>query len=213
MMNLTLLIALLCLCIINHCNAVYMIVTPISRCFTFEKPDNTPITFFYEVLDANHIVQLSLYYGKDPNTEMTILNQDLHDSSGSVKYVTDIDGIHTWCLNQKLKLNTDPNAHAPPSRVKMHISYGYDSEYYERVASENNFDAVNMDVRKINDMMDLALNEADFQKYKEIEYHDETESNNNAMLWWPIAQIGILILIGIFQVRHLKNFFKINKLI
>jgi hypothetical protein len=46
-----------------------------------------------------------------------------------------------------------------------------------------------------------------------MEYHDETEAMNAATLWWPIAQIGILIIVGVFQVKHLKTFFKTNKLI
>eukprot|EP01035_Chromulina_nebulosa_P017177 gene17177-22693_t len=59
----------------------------------------------------------------------------------------------------------------------------------------------------------MTINEADYQKHKEVEYHTQTEAMNKAVLWWPIFQIGILVLTGIIQVQNLKLFFKNNKLI
>jgi len=70
-----------------------------------------------------------------------------------------------------------------------------------------------MEVHKLNDMMSMTLDEADFQKHKEVDFHKETEKMDNAALWWPMLQIGILVLTGIFQVQHLKRFFKAHKLI
>jgi hypothetical protein len=44
-------------------------------------------------------------------------------------------------------------------------------------------------VHKLNDMMTMTLNEADYQKHKEVEYHTQTERMNMAALWWPMAQV------------------------
>ena len=99
------------------------------------------------------------------------------------------------------------------SRFKLEIRYGYDSEYYEKLSKEQHFDQVNMEVHRLNDEMTMILNEADYQKHKEITYHMQTERMNSAALWWPMVQIGILIATGILQVQNLKRFFKSNKLI
>jgi len=126
------------------------------------------------------------------------------------------------------------------SRFKLAINYGYDGEYYEKLSNEQHFDQINMEVHRLNgicdtsvtnyyknssnvllnkmyicisDQMTMILNEADFQKHKEIHYHMQTERMNSAALWWPMVQIGILVATGILQVQNLKTFFKNNKLI
>ena len=100
-----------------------------------------------------------------------------------------------------------------PTRFKLMINYGYDEEYYDKLSKDQNYDGLNMEVHKLNDMMSMTLDEADFQKHKEVDFHKETEKMDNAALWWPMVQIGILVLTGIFQVQHLKRFFKTHKLI
>ena len=52
--------------------------------------------------------------------------------------------------------------------MKLVINYGYDSEYYEKLAKKEHFEAINMEVHKLNDMMTFILNEADYQKHKEV---------------------------------------------
>ena len=217
-------------------HGLYMGVTTEPRCFRIDKPRDTPVTFHYEVLDAGDKASFSLYYGEEAVSDMAIMKVPLEDARGTVDYVTDVDGIHTYCLVQESQpkalaalqhpeLHTKKDAgstagiggveavYAHPTRVLVHINYGWTRAHYAQIATEENFDAVNMEVREVNDMLDLALAEADYQKYKEMEYHEETEAMNTAALWWPVAQIGILLLIAGFQVRHLKHFFKQNKLI
>jgi len=70
-----------------------------------------------------------------------------------------------------------------------------------------------MEIHKLNDIMSMTLNEADFQKHKEMLFHQETEDMQIETIWWPIFQVMILIVAGYVQVLHLKNFFKSRKLI
>ena len=121
-------------------------------------------------------------------------------------FTTDNSGVYTYCLK-----NFQKEDH--PTRFKINIFYGYDSDYYDELAKEEKYDAVNMQLHKLNDMLTMTINEADYQKHKEVEYHQETELMNSAALWWPMVQIGILVVTGIFQVQHLKSFFKGHKLI
>ena len=46
----------------------------------------------------------------------------------------------------------------------MSISYGYDSEYYIKLAKQHDFDVLNIEIHKLNDIMTMTLNEADYQK-------------------------------------------------
>ena len=206
--------AFLLLCYVSTVQSVYFTVTiDRKKCFTFEQPKDTPIVFSYEILDAEHEVSFSLYYGSLAVEELLIMRKEFHRATGHVDFISDNDGAYSVCV-QQLKstypLNSKANA---PTRMRLAIIYGYDTEYYEKLQQKEHFEAINMEVHKLNDMMSMTLNEADFQKHKEVEYHEQTERMNTAALWWPMAQIGILVLMGVFQVQHLKQFFKNHKII
>uniref|UniRef100_A0A8B9PGJ5 Transmembrane p24 trafficking protein 4 n=1 Tax=Apteryx owenii TaxID=8824 RepID=A0A8B9PGJ5_APTOW len=49
--------------------------------------------------------------------------------------------------------------------------------------------------------------------YREERFRMTSESTNQRVLWWSIAQTIILILTGIWQMRHLKSFFEAKKLV
>ena len=220
---------------------MYMVVSSDEqKCFSIDQPRDTPVSFHHEILDHDDVVDFTLYYGKSAVKELSIVSKELRGASGVTDYMTDNDGEYTICLQKHTSTSTgsssssggssgssDKNgdkdsdkktektkaAASLPTRLKLKINYGFSDAHYSTLLQDQNFDAVNMEVRKLNDMMDLAINEADYQKHKEVEYHAETESMNAAALWWPVCQIGILIVIGVFQVQHLKHFFKTNKLI
>ncbi len=219
---------------------LYMTVGPTPKCLRLDKPQDTPMTFMYEILDfgmggsgsgGGGGVHFHLYYGDTAREDMTILSKDLRDASGKVEYVTDVDGYHLYCVHQITEgaaataaatagdavqaagKSRQPMPMPTPTRFQILVDYGYSHAHYQALAQEQGFDAVNLDVRKLNDMLDLALNEAHYTKYKEMEFHDQTETMNAEALWWPVAQICILVVIGVFQARHLKFIFKQNKLI
>uniref|UniRef100_A0A8C0Z586 Transmembrane p24 trafficking protein 4 n=1 Tax=Canis lupus familiaris TaxID=9615 RepID=A0A8C0Z586_CANLF len=49
--------------------------------------------------------------------------------------------------------------------------------------------------------------------YREERFRLTSESTNQRVLWWSIAQTAILLLTGIWQMRHLKSFFEAKKLV
>ncbi|KAM6432025.1 transmembrane emp24 domain-containing protein 4 isoform 3-T3 [Liasis olivaceus] len=49
--------------------------------------------------------------------------------------------------------------------------------------------------------------------FREERFRMTSESTNQRVLWWSIAQTVILILTGIWQMRHLKSFFEAKKLV
>lgn len=50
-------------------------------------------------------------------------------------------------------------------------------------------------------------------QFREERFRMTSESTNQRVLWWSIAQTVILILTGIWQMRHLKSFFEAKKLV
>ena len=188
-------------------SSLYFLVSKEKKCFSIEQPRDTPIVFAYELLDKQSDIVLNLYYGSLSLDEMKIKEVTVEKGVGHIDFVADNDGYYSVCVQQKEKDSEEI------SRFKLVINYGYDSEYYEKLSNEQHFDHINMEVHRLNDQMTMILNEADYQKHKEIEYHLQTEKMNSATLWWPMVQIGILVATGVIQVQNLKKFFKNNKLI
>lgn len=52
-----------------------------------------------------------------------------------------------------------------------------------------------------------------FTQYREERFRMTSESTNQRVLWWSITQTIILIITGIWQMRHLKSFFEAKKLV
>jgi hypothetical protein len=139
-------------------------------------------------MEENREVTFDLYYGSAPKTELQIMHKILSESKGHVDFMADTDGVYTYCLSQSGQYQSIP------ARFSVNLNYGFDAEHYEKLVKDHNFDEINLQVHKLNDLLTMTLNEADFQKHKEVEYHEQTEIMNNAALWWPVAQVDIIYL-------------------
>jgi hypothetical protein len=111
------------------------------------------MVFSYEVLDKGHEVGFDLYYGTTAAADQQIMHKSLDHATGHVDFIADNDGYFSYCLQL---------------RFSMVLNYGFDSEYYQKLAKKYDYDAVNLQVHKLNDMLTLTLNEADYQKHKEV---------------------------------------------
>jgi hypothetical protein len=52
-----------------------------------------------------------------------------------------------------------------------------------------------------------------FFQQREERFRQVSDSTNARVLWWSLGQTIILILMGIWQMRHLKSFFEAKKLV
>jgi hypothetical protein len=162
--------------------------------------------FSYENMDKGQPVTFRLYYGIKKSEDLLIMSEDFDQANGHVNYIVDNSGYFTYCLEQSKNWGE-------PTRIKMVITYGFDMAYYEKLAKNEAFDGMDVSVRELNDLLAIVLNEADYQKSKEVAFHAETENMNRGATWWPMMQVAILIGTALFQVQHLKVFFKRHKLI
>lgn len=177
------------------------------KCFELDKARDIPLTFMYEALEeSSNPFELALYYGSEARKDMEVLRKSLVERKGEVKYMTDNDGVYTFCASQSSKKESDP-----PSRLSIIVHYGYDIVHkgvpVTDGSNEHHYDVVNRNLQILNDMIDLTMTEADYQKVRELDHHIDTLAMNSAAVWWPFCQILMLIGIATFQMHHLKGFF------
>uniref|UniRef100_A0A8C8WAP9 GOLD domain-containing protein n=1 Tax=Panthera leo TaxID=9689 RepID=A0A8C8WAP9_PANLE len=53
----------------------------------------------------------------------------------------------------------------------------------------------------------------DGKLWREERFRQTSESTNQRVLWWSILQTFILVATGVWQMQHLKSFFKAKKLV
>jgi hypothetical protein len=186
------------------CNGMTLMLSDKQKCFQLDKARDIPLKFLYEAVDAVNPFEFSLYYGNKASSDMEIMKKQLVEREGEIKYTTDNDGIYTFCVVQTHVKPSDA-----PARLKIVVYFGYDIVHKKSSSSkEEHYDVVNRNLRVLNDMIDLTMTEADYQKEREMEHHSNTLAMNSAAVWWPLCQILMLIAIGFLQMQHLKDFFK-----
>jgi len=50
-------------------------------------------------------------------------------------------------------------------------------------------------------------------QWREDRFRETSESTNQRVLWWAIAQTLLLVTVGFWQMRHLRGFFEAKKLV
>lgn len=141
--------------------------------------------FTYSLLDKKQELMFDLYYGGKPRVELQVMHKVVSGIKGHVDFTADNDGLYTYCLSKS------EFSSAGAAKISVSLTYGFDSDHYKKLVESHNFDAVNLQVHKLNDILTMTLNEADYQKHKEVEYHADTEKMNMAALWWPVVQVRL----------------------
>lgn len=93
------------------------------------------------------------------------------------------------------------------------IQVGEHAIDYANVAQKEKLTELQLRVRQLLDQVDQIAKEQNYQRYREERFRQTSDSTNQRVLWWSISQIGILVGMGFWQMRHLKSFFEAKKLV
>ncbi|XP_043560062.1 transmembrane emp24 domain-containing protein 9-like [Chiloscyllium plagiosum] len=98
-------------------------------------------------------------------------------------------------------------------RVHLDIQVGEHANDYVEIAAKDKLSELQLRVRQLIEQVEQIQKEQNYQRYREERFRVTSESTNQRVLWWSIVQTLILILTGIWQMRHLKSFFEAKKLV
>lgn len=96
----------------------------------------------------------------------------------------------------------------------------------EQITKEQNYQRVRPFFKKINILLQFVENTFSLKKYitlfkiililfqyREERFRQTSESTNSRVLWWSVTQTAILLVMGAWQMKHLKSFFEAKKLV
>ncbi|XP_035719500.1 transmembrane emp24 domain-containing protein eca-like [Vespa mandarinia] len=186
------------------------------KCFIEEIPDETKVLVHYkvELYDprSDGFMQSSPGIGmhveiRDPD-DKPILSR-VYSSEGRIAFTSHTPGEHVICLYS----NSTAWFGGSQLRVHLDIQVGEQAIDYANVAQKEKLSELQLRIRQLIDQVEQITKEQNYQRYREERFRQTSESTHRRVLWWSIFQTIILLIMGAWQIRHLKYFFEAKKLV
>mmetsp|Transcript_26143 Transcript_26143/g.58580 ORF Transcript_26143/g.58580 Transcript_26143/m.58580 type:complete len:214 (-) Transcript_26143:180-821(-) len=179
-----------------------------EECFVVELPQDTSFVAKYNFPGAG--------FGSGSGAVVTLTDTGeggkemfrarVAEKEGVLPMTSGSDARHNLCVTPEGALNK-------PVVFSLYTRLGRSDSYYQEMAASEHLDRLQLEVVRLTDQLAQLLDEADYMKEREVEFHEMTETMNTNAQWWPILQITILLLTGVFQVKNLKRFFQKQKML
>jgi len=215
-MKYTSIVALLTLAIIaNVANSLYFELNGgQTKCFLEEHPKDTMLLGKYVLEDLNPPngqvnTQLALTVRVSDPEKRELLSKTM-GASGRFAFTTQMGGEHKVCFSTNTSKWFGPSV---KTRLHLDIEAGASANDYEEIAKLEQLNSMEIAIRRLNDRINQIRKEQSYQKGREIVFRNTSESTNARVMWWSILQLVVLVLTGVWQMKHLKSFFKAKKLV
>ncbi|KAF7995371.1 hypothetical protein HCN44_006478 [Aphidius gifuensis] len=206
-------VAVFCQCV----SGLYFHIGETERkCFIEEIPDETTVLVNYkvELFDPRSGGFMPSTPGigmhvevRDPD-DKPILSR-VYSSEGRISFTSHTPGEHVICLYS----NSTAWFSGTQLRVHLDIQVGDHAIDYSNLAQKEKLSKLQLRVRQLLDQVEQITKEQNYQRYREERFRQTSESTNRRVLWWALTQSAILLVMGFWQMRHLKRFFEAKKLV
>jgi len=186
------------------------------KCFVEEVPDETMISGKYKVelyddktesFVAKDGIGMHVEI-KDP-AKKPILSK-YYTNEGQFVFTTHSPGEHYICLSpNSTRWFTGGNR----LRVHLNIDVGEHANDYKQIQAKEKLSELQLRVRQLIEQVEQITKEQNYQRVREERFRFTSESTNQRVLWWAVCQTCILLIVGYWQISHLKGFFEAKKLV
>eukprot|EP00007_Cunea_sp_BSH-02190019_P007702 CAMPEP_0174238852 /NCGR_PEP_ID=MMETSP0417-20130205/12788_1 /TAXON_ID=242541 /ORGANISM="Mayorella sp, Strain BSH-02190019" /LENGTH=228 /DNA_ID=CAMNT_0015317739 /DNA_START=83 /DNA_END=769 /DNA_ORIENTATION=- len=188
-----------------------------TRCFIEEVPKDTLVLATYEA--SEHLIGGAGPSGRVDEMKITttvrgpsgtlVLQRSL-PMSARVAFTSQVGGEHTICFQ-----TTSQRWFGGGMTLKfiLDIETGSNAVDYKEIAQSEHLSNLEVSVRRLNDRVRSIRREQTYQREREEEHRDTSESSNSRVVWWSLTQTAVLIISSLYQIYYLKKFFKRKKLV
>ncbi|KAF0762081.1 transmembrane emp24 domain-containing protein eca [Aphis craccivora] len=186
------------------------------KCFIEEIPDETTVVSHYKVelfdVRTGGFTPPTPGIGmnvevKDP--DMKIILSRVYSFEGKISFTSHIPGEHIICLYS----NTTAWIGGTQLRVHLDIQVGDQAIDYAQVAQKEKLSDLQLRIRQLVEQVEQIIKEQSYQRFREERFRQTSESTHQRVFWWSLSQLFILLVMGFWQMRHLKSFFEAKKLV
>ncbi|KYN40807.1 Transmembrane emp24 domain-containing protein eca [Trachymyrmex septentrionalis] len=122
------------------------------------------------------------------------------------------------CANTLISFDFRMNRRAPTDcigapRVHLDIQVGEHAIDYANVAQKEKLSELQLRIRQLLDQVGQITKEQNYQRYREERFRQTSESTHRRVFWWSLTQTVVVLIMGAWQMKHLKSFFEAKKLV
>ncbi|KAI8836702.1 emp24/gp25L/p24 family/GOLD-domain-containing protein [Chytriomyces cf. hyalinus JEL632] len=200
-------------------NALYFILEGVEqKCFIEELPKDTTVLGKYSAEEWNteqakyvaNPQQVILISVESVHLRHRVLNQK-GAPKGKFTFTSTDFGEHLICVTA----NGGAQGWFAHSRTKVEFDliFGDVAHADTGASTKGAVDDLAVRVRSLKYVVSNILNEQKYQRDREAEFRDFSESINGKVVRWTLLQIFVLLLVGYLQTRYLKQFLVSKKII
>uniref|UniRef100_A0A8C0A9V2 GOLD domain-containing protein n=1 Tax=Bos mutus grunniens TaxID=30521 RepID=A0A8C0A9V2_BOSMU len=97
--------------------------------------------------------------------------------------------------------------------IHLDMQLGEHTNDHTELAANDKLTLLHLRIQRLVEQVEKIQKEQEYQRRREEHFRQTSESTNQRVLWWSILQTLILVATGIWQMQHLKSFFKAKKLV
>ncbi|KAI0012255.1 emp24/gp25L/p24 family/GOLD-domain-containing protein [Xylariaceae sp. FL0662B] len=192
-----------------------------EKCFFEELPKDTLVVGHYSAEEWDDNTQswskhdnLHIYISVDEtfDNDHRVVNQR-GSSSGRFTFTAADAGEHKICFTP-----TSPgrsswiSAQQPHGGIKLTLDLAIGESSEIESTDKNKLQDISQRVRDLNSRLQDIRREQIFQREREAEFRDQSESTNSRVVRWMIIQLVVLGATCAWQLSHLRSFFIKQKL-
>ncbi|XP_034739982.1 transmembrane emp24 domain-containing protein 11 [Etheostoma cragini] len=186
-----------------------------EKCIIEEIPEDMLVTgyFLLEPWDLkaySHYPQLGVTVTvRDPNHE--VLMSKRYGKFSKFTFTAHASGQHYLCF----QTNSTRFAVFAGEKLKLHldVQVGEHSINPKTDKTKDNMETLENSLSHLIDQMMYITRQQEYQREREEVFRQIGEDTNSKVLWWAVVQTFILLSVGFWQMKRLKDFFIAKKLV
>ncbi|XP_022616008.1 transmembrane emp24 domain-containing protein 11-like [Seriola dumerili] len=186
-----------------------------EKCIIEEIPEDMLVTgyFLLEPWDSKAFTH-SPHFGvtvtvRDPNHEVVMSKR--YGKFAKFTFTAHASGQHYLCF----QTNSTRFAVFAGERLKLHldVQMGEHTIDPNTDKTKDNMETLENSLSHLIDQMTYIASQQEYQREKEEVFRQISEDTNSKVLWWAVVQTSILLSVGFWQMKRLKDFFVAKKLV
>ncbi|AWU76705.1 hypothetical protein CAS74_000644 [Pichia kudriavzevii] len=132
------------------------------------------------------------------------------DISGNVKVAFSADETSSFdiCFTNKVQPGYRSNGRQLSREIELEVESGANARDWNAIQSAEKLKPSEVQLRKVNEMLDEILNELEYLIKREHRLRDTNESTNRRVRNFFVVGLLTLIGIGFYQIHYLRNYFR-----
>ncbi|KAL4063101.1 emp24/gp25L/p24 family/GOLD-domain-containing protein [Scleroderma yunnanense] len=180
-----------------------------KRCFIEELPSDTAVEGHYKALEWN---EEERSYVLEPTLGITVEVDEMESGHNVVKTRGPPDGRFTFTSHDagdhSICLSTNYTSWWSSTHIKLYLDIIVGDVKPDTERDRNHVSELASKVRDLNQKLEDIRREQQYQRERESDFRDLSETTNGRAVWYSLMQIVVLVATCTWQLKHLKRFFQ-----